>query len=261
MRFLALIMRNFVELRFQRTSQNNPATRSAEEKGQKLGAASRVRRSRPVLVRLLCSCLVWCFRRVCLQALFGDAQRLIVQVGLLGHVPYLRDYHRPENQQRDRRGDGLLAEDTHPSLYRGPICYRLYLYVQGALHAYYGLEGASLADAHLRPTGGDVGFGNLEVLALEVAHHVLSDGSDVLDKVGKGLGRVKGSHPKRLLSLWACMCPVCTFCRFLPGGLRFTAAPKKPAGEAPAGRLAPPSRQRPLWRWLWPLGRAPLLAA
>ena len=98
MRFLALIMRNFVELRFQRTSQNNPATRSAEEKGQKLGAASRVRRSRPVLVRLLCSCLVWCFRRVCLQALFGDAQSLLVQVGLLCHVPYLSDYHRPENQ-------------------------------------------------------------------------------------------------------------------------------------------------------------------
>jgi hypothetical protein len=33
-----------------------------------------------------------------------------------------------------------------------------------------------------------------------VAHHVLSDGSDVLNRVGKGLGRVEGSHPKRLLS-------------------------------------------------------------
>src|SRR4051794_40717895 len=121
----------------------------------------------------------------------------------MGHVPYLCDYHRPEDEQRDRRGDGLLAEDTHPSVYRGPVCYRLYLYVQGGLHANYGLEGASLADAHLRPSGGDVGFGNLEVLALEVTHHVLGDGSDVLDDVGEGLGRVKGSHPKRLLSLWA----------------------------------------------------------
>jgi hypothetical protein len=33
-----------------------------------------------------------------------------------------------------------------------------------------------------------------------VIHHVLGDRSDVLDMVGKGLGRVKGSHTKRLLS-------------------------------------------------------------
>jgi hypothetical protein len=37
-------------------------------------------------------------------------------------------------------------------------------------------------------------------LALKVAHHVLSDGSDVLDKVGNGLGRVEGPHLKYLLS-------------------------------------------------------------
>jgi len=47
---------------------------------------------------------------------------------------------------------------------------------------------------------GDVGFGNLEVLALEVTHHILSDGSEVLDYVGKGLGRAEGPHLKRLLS-------------------------------------------------------------
>jgi hypothetical protein len=32
------------------------------------------------------------------QALFGDAQSLLVQVGLLCHVPYLGDYYRPKNQ-------------------------------------------------------------------------------------------------------------------------------------------------------------------
>src|SRR3954454_15663718 len=150
--------------------------------------------------QLLCSCLAWCFRRVSFQALFGDVQGLLVQLRLLGHVPYLGDYHGPENQQGDRRGDGLLAEDPYPCLYRGPVCYRLYLYVQGGLHTYDGLEGPSPADAYLRPSGGYVRFGYLEVLILEVAHHVLSDGSDVLNKVGKGLGRVEGSHPKRLLS-------------------------------------------------------------
>src|SRR5215212_4596126 len=183
--------------------RNTTNADARQHKRQKVGAAPPNSRRRLVSVRLLCSCLAWCFRRVGFKALFSDAQSLLVQVGLLGHVPYLRDYHRPEHQQRDRRGDGLLAEDTHPSIYRGPICYRLYLYVQGRLHAYYGLEGASLADAHLRPPCGDVRFGHLEVLILEVAHHILGDGGDVLDYVGKGLGRVKGSHPKRLLSLWA----------------------------------------------------------
>src|SRR5829696_4941025 len=121
----------------------------------------------------------------------------------LGHVPYLRYYYRPEYKQRDRRWDGLLTEDTHPRVYRGPVCYRLYLYVQGALHADYGLEGPSLADAYLHPSGGDVRLGHLEVLAPEVIHHVLGEGSDVLDMVGKGLCGVEGSHPKRLLSKWA----------------------------------------------------------
>src|SRR4051794_12198768 len=77
-----------------------------------------------------------------------------------------------------------------PRIHRGPVRYRLYLYVKRRLHADYGLEGPSLADAHLRPPGGDVRLGYLEVLALEVAHHVLGDGSDVLNKVGEGLGRV-----------------------------------------------------------------------
>jgi hypothetical protein len=31
-------------------------------------------------------------------------------------------------------------------------------------------------------------------------HHVLSDGSDVLDKIGKGLGRVESTHLECLLS-------------------------------------------------------------
>src|SRR5215211_9448083 len=134
------------------------------------------------------------------QALFGDAQSLLVQVGLLGHVPYLGDNYRPEDQQGDRRGDGLLPEDPYPRIYRGPVCYRLYLYVQGGLKTYDGLEGASLADAHLRPSRGDVRLGHLEVLALEVVHHVLSDGSEVLNKIGKGLGRVESTHLECLLS-------------------------------------------------------------
>src|SRR5215218_3984752 len=103
------------------------------------------------------------------QALFGNVQSLLVQLGLLGHVPYLRNYYRPENQQRDRRGDGLLAEDPYARIYRGPVCYRLYLYVQGGLHANDGLEGASAADADLRPSCGNVRFGYLEVLLLKVA--------------------------------------------------------------------------------------------
>src|SRR5829696_1102342 len=138
------------------------------------------------------------------QALFGNVQSLLVQLGLLGHVPYLRNYYRPENQQRDRRGDGLLAEDPYARVYRGPVCYRLYLYVQGGLHAYDGLEGPSLADADLHPSGGDVRFRHLEVLAPEVIHHVLSNGSDVLNMVGKGLGRVESTHLECLLSnTWA----------------------------------------------------------
>src|SRR5215212_4144749 len=48
--------------------------------------------------QLLCGWLAWGFRRVGLKALFGNPQSLIVQVGLLGHVPHLRDYHRPEYQ-------------------------------------------------------------------------------------------------------------------------------------------------------------------
>src|SRR5215217_1057250 len=134
------------------------------------------------------------------EALFGNVQGFIVQVGLLCHIPYLRDYHRPEYQQRDRRWDGLLAEDPHPRIHRGPVRDRLYLYVQGGLHAYDCLEGASLADADLRPSHGEVRLGHLEVLVLEVMHHVLSDGSDVLDEVGKGLGRVESTHLERLLS-------------------------------------------------------------
>src|SRR5215218_4627651 len=149
---------------------------------------------------LLGGCLAWCFRRMGFQALFGDAQGLLVQVGLMGHVPYLGDYHRPEYQQRDRRGDGLLPEDPNPRVHRSPVRHRLYLYVQGGLHANNGLEGPSLADADLSPSRGEVRLGHLEVLLLEVAHHILGDGGDVLDGVGEGLGRVEGSHLKGLLS-------------------------------------------------------------
>ena len=86
------------------------------------------------------------------QALFGDAKSLIVQVGLLGHVPYLGDEHRPEDQQGDRRGDGLLAEDPYPRIYPGPVGYGLYLYVQCGFKSYDGLEGPSAADAGARPS-------------------------------------------------------------------------------------------------------------
>src|SRR5215212_7528974 len=243
--------------------RNTTNADARQHKRQKVGAAPPNSRRRLVSVRLLCSCLAWCFRRVGFKALFSDAQSLLVQVGLLGHVPYLRDYHRPEHQQRDRRGDGLLAEDTHPSIYRGPVCYRLYLYVQGRLHAYDGLESSSLADAHLRPPGGDVGFGNLEVLALEVIHHIPGNGGEILDDVGKGLGRVEGSHLECLLSCTqvAVRCACTSGGIFSSAGRVITAAPKRLAGEAPAGRLAPPSHQTPLWPSLWPPPRAPLLAA
>ena len=60
-----------------------------------------------------------------LEALFGDVQGLLVQLGLLRHVPHLCDYHGPEDEQGDSRGDGLLAEDTNPRIYRGPVGYRL----------------------------------------------------------------------------------------------------------------------------------------
>src|SRR5215207_8637945 len=140
------------------------------------------------------------------QALFGDTQSLLVQVGLLGHVPYLGDYYRPEDQKGDRRRDGLLAEDPYACLYRGPVCHWLYLYVQGTLHADDGLEGASAADADLHPSGGDVRLGYLEILALEVNHHVLSNGSEVLNNVGNGLRRIESPHLGCLLSLSRCLC-------------------------------------------------------
>src|SRR5215208_1770212 len=150
--------------------------------------------------RLLCSCLTWCLRRISFQALFGDAYSLLVQLGLLCHVPYLGDYYRPEDQQSDRRRDGLLPEDPYPCLYPGPVCLRLYPYVQGRLHTYYGLEGASAADADLHPSCGDVCFGHLVVLLLEVAHHILGNRSEVLDNVGNGLGRIESPHLGCLLS-------------------------------------------------------------
>src|SRR5215212_8741080 len=128
------------------------------------------------------------------QALFSDAQCLIIQLGLLGHVPHLGDYYRPENQQRDRRRDGLLPEYAYASVYRGPVCYRLYLYVKGGLHSYDGLEGASPADADLHPSRGDVRYGHLVVLLLEVIHHLLSNGSEIPYDVGNGLGRVESPH-------------------------------------------------------------------
>src|SRR5215212_485562 len=134
------------------------------------------------------------------QALFGDAYSLLVQLGLLCHVPYLGDYYRPEDQQGDRRRDGLLPEDPYARLYPCPVRFGLYLYVQGGLHAYYGLEGPSPADAYLHPSRGNARLGYLVVVAREVTHHVLSDRSDVLDKVGKGLGRIESTHPKCLLS-------------------------------------------------------------
>src|SRR5215208_4348313 len=173
---------------------------------RKNGTASWVRTLSRTQVYLLCSrllysCPTWCLRRMSFQPLFGDTQSLLVQVGLLCHVPYLRDYYRPENQQSDGRRDGLLAEDPYPCLYSGPVCYRLYLYVQGGLHAYDGLEGASTADAHLHPSCRDVCFGYLVVLALEVTHHLLSNRSEVLNNVGNGLGRIESPHLGCLLLL------------------------------------------------------------
>src|SRR5215217_1077622 len=118
--------------------------------------------------RLPCSCPARGLRGMSFQALLGNSQSLLVQVGLLGHVPYLGDYYRPENQQGDRRRDGLLPEDTYPCFYPGPVCLRLYPYVQGGLKTYDGLEGASTADAYLHPSCEDVRFCYLVILALEV---------------------------------------------------------------------------------------------
>src|SRR5215207_9271531 len=78
---------------------------------------------------LLCGRPTWCLRRMGFQALFGDTQSLLVQLCLLCHFPYLGDYYRPENQQSDRRRDGLLPEDPYPRLYSSPICLWFYLYV------------------------------------------------------------------------------------------------------------------------------------
>src|SRR5215217_5435720 len=110
---------------------------------------------------LLCGHPTWCLRGMSFQALCGDTQSLLVQFGLLCHVPYLGDYYRPENQQGDRRRDGLLPEDPYPRLYLGPVCFGLYPYVQGGLQTYDGLEGASPADADLHPSRGDGRFGHL----------------------------------------------------------------------------------------------------
>src|SRR5215207_1855617 len=142
----------------------------------------------------------WCLQRMGFQALFGDTQSLLVQLCLLCHFPYLGDYYRPENQQSDRRRDGLLPKYPYPCLYPGPVCYGLYPYVQGGLQTYDGLEGASAADADLHPSCGDVRFGQLVVLALEVAHHLLGNRSKVLDNVGNGLGRIESPHLGCLLS-------------------------------------------------------------
>jgi hypothetical protein len=78
------------------------------------------------------------------QALFGNVQSLLVQLGFLGHVPYLGDYYGPENQQGDRRRDRLLTEDPYARFYPGPVCLRLYPYVQGSPKVYDGLEDAPL---------------------------------------------------------------------------------------------------------------------
>src|SRR5215218_5745994 len=150
--------------------------------------------------QLLCSCPAWCFRRMSFQALFGYAQSLLVKLGLLCHVPYLGDYYRPEDQQGDCRRDGLLPKNPYPCLYPSPVCYGLYPCVQGGLQTYDGLEGASAADADLHPSRGDVRFGDFVILALEVTHHLLSDGSEVLNNVGNGLGRIESPHLKCLLS-------------------------------------------------------------
>src|SRR3712207_2540952 len=136
--------------------------------------------------QLLCGCLARCFRGMSFQALFGDAQGLLVQPGLLCHVPSRGDYSRPESHQCARRRDGLLPEDPYARLYPGPVCLRFYLYVQGGLQPYDGLEDASPANADLHPSCGDVRFGHLVVLALKVAHQVLSNGSEVFDNVEIG---------------------------------------------------------------------------
>src|SRR5215218_10521529 len=138
---------------------------------------------------------------MCFQALFVDAYSLLVQIGLLCYVPYLGDYYRPEDQQGDRRRDGLLPKNPYACLYPGPVCLRLYPYVQGGLQTYYGLEGASAADADLHPSCGDVRFGHLVVLALKVTHHLLSNRSKILDNVGNGLGRIESPHLGCLLLL------------------------------------------------------------
>ena len=52
-----------------------------------------------------------CYLRMSSQALLGNEHSLLVQLGLLGHVPYLRDYYRPENQQGDRRRNCLKSLD------------------------------------------------------------------------------------------------------------------------------------------------------
>src|SRR5215210_4859314 len=163
-----------------------------------------------MLRRLLLRC-AGCYFRMSFQALLGNAQSLLVQLGLLGHVPDLRDYYRPENQQGDRRRDRLLTENPYPCFYPAPVCLRLYLYVQGSLQTYDGLEGASPANADLHPSSGDVRFGHLEVLLLKVTHHVLSDGSEVLYNVGNGVRRIESPHLKCLLT-YEGRCP----CLILP---------------------------------------------
>jgi hypothetical protein len=54
--------------------------------------------------------------------------------------------------------------------------------------------------SYLSTSGGAVRLGYLEILLLKVTHHVLSDGSEVLNNIGNGLGRVEGPHIKCLLS-------------------------------------------------------------
>src|SRR5215216_8010469 len=152
------------------------------------------------------------------EALFGDTQSLLVQFGLLRHVPYLGEYHRPENQQGDRRRDGLLPEDAYSRFYLGPVCYGLYPYVQGGLQAYDGLEDASPADTDLHSSRGDRRFGHLVVLLLEVTHHVLSDGSEVLNNVGNGVRRIESPHQVAPLRVGG-LCRGSVLCRYLLRGL------------------------------------------
>src|SRR5215208_4720976 len=54
--------------------------------------------------------------------------------------------------------------------------------------------------ADLHPSRRDGRFGHLEVLLLKVTHHVLSDGSEVLDNVGNGARRIESPHLKCLLT-------------------------------------------------------------